>query len=60
MMSHLCALHINVPAKLIFPSLRYVGSGGMGVILKSPSGTVCRRLTMDNSGNLLVSDITCP
>ena len=38
----------------------YVGGAGQGVILKSPNGSVCRRLTIDNSGNLSVGNITCP
>ncbi len=38
----------------------YVGTGGNGMILKSPNGAVCRRLTIDNSGNLLSASVTCP
>lgn len=38
----------------------YVGSGGNGLILKSPNGAVCRLLTVDNAGNLASAPVTCP
>lgn len=31
-----------------------------GLILKSPSGTVCSRISIDNSGNLVAAAATCP
>ena len=37
-----------------------VGSPGQGIILKSPDGAVCRRLTIDNTGNLVTTTVTCP
>ncbi len=37
-----------------------VSSAGSGIILKSPNGTVCRMLTIDNTGALIVSNIVCP
>ncbi|MCI0389222.1 MAG: hypothetical protein MOB07_10740 [Acidobacteria bacterium] len=38
----------------------YLGSAGQGVILKSPDGSTCRKLTIDNSGALVLTAITCP
>jgi hypothetical protein len=38
----------------------YFSSAGNGVILKSPNGLVCRKLTIDNSGTLTTAAITCP
>ena len=38
----------------------YVGSPGQGLILKSPDGATCRLLSIDNSGNLVTSAVTCP
>jgi hypothetical protein len=38
----------------------YVGSAGQGLILKSPDGTTCRLLTIDNSATLITSLIACP
>src|SRR2546430_2263030 len=37
-----------------------VGTPGQGVILKSPDGNTCRVLTIDNTGSLTLSAITCP
>jgi hypothetical protein len=37
-----------------------VGSPGQGIILKSPSGTTCRLLAIDNAGNLSLTAISCP
>lgn len=37
-----------------------VGAPGAGIILKSPSGTVCRKLTVDNAGALVNAAIACP
>jgi len=38
-----------------------VGQPGEGIVLKSPNGLVCRKLTIDNSGNLVVKVMTiCP
>ncbi len=33
---------------------------GNGLILKSPNGSVCRRLSIDNSGNLASASVACP
>ena len=38
----------------------YVGQGGQGIILKSPDGSQCRLLTIDNSGGIVLTAITCP
>jgi hypothetical protein len=38
----------------------YVGSPGQGIVLKSPNGAVCRRLTIDNTGAMVLLPITCP
>lgn len=38
-----------------------VGQPGQGLVLKSPNGQVCRKLTIDNSGNLVVQPMpSCP
>lgn len=37
-----------------------VSTGGQGVILKSPNGSVCRKLAIDNFGTLVVSAVSCP
>jgi hypothetical protein len=37
----------------------FVGSNGRGVILRSPAGSVCRQLSIDNEGNLLIP-VACP
>jgi hypothetical protein len=38
----------------------YFSGPGTGVILKSPDGLVCRKLIIDNVGNLTSTPITCP
>ncbi len=38
----------------------YVSSAGKGIILKSPDSSVCKKLTIDNSGNPVWTTITCP
>jgi len=38
----------------------YVGAPGQGLILKSPNGSVCRILSIDNSGNMVLTPVTCP
>jgi hypothetical protein len=38
-----------------------VDKPGQGVVLKSPNGLICRKLTIDNSGNLVVANMpSCP
>ena len=38
-----------------------VGQPGQGIVLKSPNGQVCRKLTIDDSGNLVVANMaSCP
>ena len=37
-----------------------VNTAGSGIVLKSPNGLVCARLTIDNTGTLVVGGITCP
>jgi hypothetical protein len=38
----------------------FVGSGGMGIILKSPNGAACRLLTINDSGVLITPVVSCP
>jgi hypothetical protein len=38
----------------------YVSNAGSGIILKSPDGSVCGRVAIDNSGALSVTALTCP
>jgi len=33
---------------------------GRGIILKSPNGAVCARLSIDDAGNLVTTAVTCP
>lgn len=37
-----------------------IGSAGQGIILKSPSGTACRLLTIDDNGAIALTTVTCP
>ncbi len=37
-----------------------VGSPGQGIILKSPNGTTCKLLSIDNAGTFVISDVSCP
>jgi len=38
-----------------------VGQPGQGIVLKSPNGQVCRKLTIDDAGNLVVKVmVSCP
>jgi hypothetical protein len=37
-----------------------IGTPGQGIILKSPDGTVCRLLSIDNAGSMVVGAIACP
>jgi hypothetical protein len=38
----------------------YVGSPGQGIILRSPNGLTCVRLTVDNTGGLIPTVMACP
>jgi len=38
----------------------YIGSNGRGLILRSPAGTACRQLSIDDAGNLLLIPVACP
>ena len=38
----------------------YVGSPGQGIILKSPDGLMCVRLTVGNAGGLVSTPLACP
>jgi len=38
----------------------YLGTAGQGVILKSPDGGACRLLTIDNTGALVLTAVSCP
>jgi len=37
-----------------------IGSPGQGIILKSPDGTTCRLLSIDNAGALALTPAACP
>lgn len=36
------------------------GTAGAGVILKSPNGALCRKLSIDNAGVLVLAAVACP
>lgn len=36
-----------------------IGSSNRGLVLKSPNGT-CYRLKVDNTGNLITQEVSCP
>jgi len=38
----------------------YMGTSGSGMILKSPNGLTCRLVTIDNTGSLVTTAISCP
>ncbi|MBI4463637.1 MAG: hypothetical protein HY647_02935 [Acidobacteria bacterium] len=38
----------------------YILTSGKGIILKSPDGTKCARISLDNNGNLITTSLTCP
>ena len=38
----------------------YASQAGSGLIVKSPDGNTCKRIGIDNSGAILLSDVTCP
>jgi hypothetical protein len=38
----------------------YVSQAARGLILKSPNGLICRRLLIDDSGNLATVALACP
>ena len=38
----------------------YIFDAGKGVILKSPNGLVCMKLTIDNTGTAVLAAISCP
>ena len=35
-------------------------NAGRGIVLKSPNGAVCRQLTIDNAGAIVLTPVTCP
>jgi hypothetical protein len=37
-----------------------VGAAGQGVILKSPNGGVCRELTINDAGAIVLKPLVCP
>jgi len=37
-----------------------VGSPGQGIILKSPNGGICKLLSIDNAGAMVLTTIACP
>lgn len=51
---------VQVPGRLsVAGGSIVIGSPGQGIILKSPDGTTCRILTIDNTGALIASAIAC-
>ena len=38
----------------------YVSPSGNGIILRSPNGSICKKLTIDNSGSPVWTTLTCP
>ncbi|MDP2940405.1 MAG: hypothetical protein Q8O13_10100 [Candidatus Omnitrophota bacterium] len=38
----------------------YIETAGNGLILKSPNGTVCKKLTIDNAGATALVQVNCP
>ncbi len=38
----------------------YTSTAGNGLIVKSPDGLICRKIGIDNNGNILLSAVTCP
>ena len=51
-----------IPAKKLHVSGGevYIETSGEGLILKSPDGSICKEFTLNNSGNLASTTITCP
>ncbi len=48
-------------AKLeVFGGDVYVATAGKGILVKSPDGSQCQRILIDNSGNLATVSATCP
>lgn len=38
----------------------YASTAGTGLIVKSPNGTLCKKIGIDNSGNIIAASVTCP
>ena len=38
----------------------YTSTAGNGLIVKSPNGAICKRIGIDNSGNIVATAVTCP
>ena len=38
----------------------YLSTGGNGIILKSPNGATCARISLDNAGALVTGAVACP
>ena len=38
----------------------YTSTAGNGLIVKSPDGAICKRIGIDNSGNIVATAVTCP
>jgi hypothetical protein len=51
---------VQVPGAMVAGGRIVVGSPGQGIILKSPSGALCRLLAIDDGGNLSLTVVTCP
>ena len=52
---------ITAPTKLkITGGDILIGSPGQGIILKSPGGTTCKLLSIDNAGAMVLRSVVCP
>jgi len=38
----------------------YTSTAGNGIILKSPDGLTCRKVSIDNTGALVLTAVACP
>ena len=38
----------------------YTSTAGNGIILKSPDGLTCRKVSIDNTGTLVLTAVACP
>jgi hypothetical protein len=38
----------------------YTSTAGKGLIVKSPNGSICKRIGIDNNGNIVADSVTCP
>ena len=59
------AMHANTTSDTTFKNIKiteediYIEQIGKGIIIKSPNGS-CWRVTVDDTGNLISTEIVCP